>query len=114
MLYDEGTKRAFWKLAVVNEVLQGSDDRPRAAVIRVGSSDGPTKVLRRSIQYLIPIEVTQEDDVSKESSTEDAPVSDVIESPSNSEINTTEDSLRPHRHAAIEEEALRRLWTQNS
>ena len=34
--YDEGTKRAFWKLAVVNELIQGSDDKVRAAVIRVG------------------------------------------------------------------------------
>ena len=39
--YDKGTKRAFWKLAVVNELIQGSDDKVRAAVIRVGSDKGP-------------------------------------------------------------------------
>ena len=27
LLYDEGTKRAFWKLAVVNELIQGSNDK---------------------------------------------------------------------------------------
>ena len=37
LLYDEGTKQAFWKLAIVNELIQGSDYKARAAVIRVGS-----------------------------------------------------------------------------
>lgn len=61
LLYDDGTKRAFWKLAIVNELIQGSDDKARAAVIKVGSDKGPPKLLKRSIQHLIPIEVDQED-----------------------------------------------------
>ena len=60
LLYDKGTKRAFWKLAVVNELIQGSDDKVRAALIRVGSDKGPAKLLKRSIQHLIPIEVTND------------------------------------------------------
>ena len=37
LLYDEGSKRAFWKLALVNELLPGEDGHVRAAVIRVRS-----------------------------------------------------------------------------
>ena len=37
LLLDDGTKRSFWKLAVVNKLIQGNDDKVRAAVIKVGS-----------------------------------------------------------------------------
>ena len=62
LLYDGGTKEAFWKLTIVNELLKGSDDKARAAVIKVCSDKGPPKLLKRSIQHLIPIEVDQDDD----------------------------------------------------
>ena len=35
LLHNESTKRSFWKLAVVNELIQGSDNKVRAAVIKV-------------------------------------------------------------------------------
>ena len=113
LLYDEGTKRAFWKLAVVNELIQGSDDKVRAAVIRVGSDKGPAKLLKRSIQHLIPIEVTR-DDTAKE--TEVAPTDNLVETPSRSDSSemTPEVTTRSRRRAAIYGEALRRTWTNNS
>ena len=49
LLLDDGTKRSFWKLAVVNELIQGNDDKVRAAVIKVGSDKSPAKLLKRSI-----------------------------------------------------------------
>ena len=82
LLYDEGTKRVFWKLAVVNELIQGSDDKVRAAVIRVGSDKGPAKLFKRSIQHLIPIEVTR-DDTAEE--TEVTPTDNLVETPSRSD-----------------------------
>ena len=51
LLYDDGTKRAFWKLAIVNELLEGNDDKARAAVIKVRSDKGPAKLLKRSVQH---------------------------------------------------------------
>ena len=40
LLYDEGTKQAYCKLAVINELIQGSNDEAQAAVIKVGSDKG--------------------------------------------------------------------------
>ena len=63
---DEGTKRAFRKLAVVIELIQGTDRKTRTAVIRIDSDKGSTRLLKRSIQHLIPIEVAREDDSTEE------------------------------------------------
>ena len=66
LLYKYGTKQAFWKLAVVNELIQGGDDKARAAVIRIGIDKGPVKLLKRSIQHLILIKAAQDDTVEKD------------------------------------------------
>ena len=96
LLYDEGTKRAFWKLAVVNELIQGSNDEVRAAVIKVSSDKGPAKLLKRSIQHLIPIKVSQEDDTTDLEKLMDTSTNDLVENLSSFEacdIGMTEDSV---------------------
>ena len=113
LLYDEGTKRAFWKLAIVNELIQGSDNKAQAAVIRVGSDKGPARLLR-SIQHLIPIEVAQEEDTMEE--TESTSTDDSLKNPTDPEppeIKTPEASTKPRRHAAVDGEASQRMWTKN-
>ena len=116
LLYDEGTKRAFWKLAVVNELIQGTDRKTRAAVIRIGSDKGPTRLLKRSIQHLIPIEVAQEDDTTEETenTTNDEMIENTDGSSESPEDRITETSTRLRRRAAVDGEALRRTWTKNS
>ena len=59
ILKDDSTKRLFWKLAVVHELLPGRDGQVRAAVIKVGVVDEGKMAtfLRRSTQHLYPIEV---------------------------------------------------------
>ena len=117
LLYDDGTKRAFWKLAIVNELIQGSDDKARAAVIKVGSDKGPAKLLKRSIQHLIPIEVDREDDNMNLEMAIDNPTDGLVENPStlaSGDTEMTADSVRPHRRAAIDGEILRRVWTGTS
>ena len=116
LLYDEGTKRAFWKLAVVNELIQGTDCKTRAAVIRIGSDKGPTRLLKRSIQHLIPIEVAQEDDTTEETenTTNDEMIENTDGSSESPEHRITETSTRPRLRAAVDGEALRRTWTKNS
>ena len=61
ILKNHNIKRIFWKLAKVIELLSGSDGVARAALINVSDESGPPKVLKRSIRYLIPIEVNDED-----------------------------------------------------
>ena len=112
LLLDDGTKRSFWKLAVVSELIQGNDDKVRAAVIKVGSDKSPAKLLKRSIQHLIPIEVDRVDD--EEIATEDISTNDRVEDPSQLITRDTEivaDSVRPRLRAAIDGEVLRRAWT---
>ncbi len=55
------TKRNFWKLAKVEELLCGEDGVARAAIVRVlRENSDHSQLLRRSIQHLIPIEVRHE------------------------------------------------------
>ena len=54
LLQNDSTKRALWKLAIVKELLAGSDGQVRAAVVRVADTGN---LLKRSVKHLIPIEV---------------------------------------------------------
>ena len=58
IIRNDQTKRNFWKLAKVEQLLRGEDGVPRAAVVRVfRENSNNSQLLRRSIQHLIPIEV---------------------------------------------------------
>ena len=52
--------RNFWKLAKVEELSRGRDGQIRSAKVKVASSkDRKPQVLRRVIQDLIPVEVSE-------------------------------------------------------
>ena len=54
------TTRNFWKLAKVEELLHGRDGQIRSARVKVASSsDRKPQVIRRVIQHLIPVEVSE-------------------------------------------------------
>ena len=57
LLRDEQTKRSFWKLCRVVELLESKDGSVRAAKVQVGSSSGGKKVLRRALNFLVPLEI---------------------------------------------------------
>ena len=91
-------KRVLWKLAIVKELLPGSDDRIRAAVAQVA---GSRTLLIRSIKHSIPIEVR---------SSVDALAVHGGPSPFEELPNTEPDVInRPRRRAAINGELLRRF-----
>ena len=54
----DDTKRMFWKLAVVQELLTGADKQVRAAIVSLGKSGRQSQLLRRSVKHLYPLEVT--------------------------------------------------------
>ena len=58
LLKDESTKRMFWKLAVITELITGANKKVRAATIKVGDSP---RLLKRSITHLIPLEMNCQD-----------------------------------------------------
>ena len=103
VIKDDQTKRSFWKLGVVEELLSGSDGHVRAAKVRAGRSDRRVQVIRRSIKHLYPIEVSTGDRVIS-SSSEGNPVNDLDEV-------TELSNIRRRREAAIVGEIRRRLNT---
>ncbi|XP_048580427.1 uncharacterized protein LOC116614572 [Nematostella vectensis] len=56
LLFDETLKRSEWKMAVVEELIQGPDGQVRGAVIRVLSRGKPIR-MKRPVQRLYPLEV---------------------------------------------------------
>ena len=111
------SKHVFWKLAIVKELLKGNDNQIRAARVSVTDPQGGTKLLRRSIKHLYPIEVNSQEDSSVPQS-KDQDVSGYA--PSNSsgsalqpegqedvpESVSSNSTERPRRQAAITGEEL--------
>ena len=60
VLKNDTTKRSFWKLAIVEELLTGIDGKVRTAVVKATSGNN-SKLLRCSVLHLIPIEVKAEE-----------------------------------------------------
>ena len=57
IVYDEFSRRVFWRLGMVTKLLTGSDGITGAAIVKTVNSDH-TRLLCRSIKHLIPIELT--------------------------------------------------------
>ena len=60
LLKGENSRRTFWKLAKVENVIKGPDGIARK--IKVLTNDGRTVVLRRSVKNLIPMKFKRDDD----------------------------------------------------
>ena len=56
----DSTKRACWKLARVEELLESKDGRIRAARVKVANAERNSVSLMRVIQRLVPLEVKAE------------------------------------------------------
>ena len=57
ILKDDATKKMYWKMAVVEELISERDGQIRATIIRIINCDSKTAKIRRSVKHLIPIEV---------------------------------------------------------
>ena len=58
LLKDDSTKRIFWKLAIVEELLEGSDGQVCAAVVKVVNLAHHSQLFWRSVKHLYPLEVS--------------------------------------------------------
>ena len=92
ILKDNFTKRAFWKLAIVDSLLTGRDGEARAAVVRVSRPEGNPMLLRRSVKHLYPLEVSPVDSTTDGEETQDRKVTDQDET-----TETTETQLLENR-----------------
>ena len=118
VLKSDNSKRLFWRLAVVDELLKGADGHVRAAIVRVSVPQGGTKLLRRSIKHLFPIEVRPDDACSKLSTepTQDqqsnfavGPQPEECPTPLTG-LDVTAPHRRPRRQAAIAGEQRRKNY----
>ena len=57
LLRKDSSRRAFWKLGKVEELIPGKDGEVRAAVVKVGRNLRHPALLRRAMQHLILIEI---------------------------------------------------------
>jgi len=92
ILREELTKRAFWRLGVVTELITGNDNITRAVIVKTVNSDRT-----RSIKHIIPVELNT-----------------IIETDEDSSVKKSNMIfLNRRRAAAIREEKHRRLNTNN-
>ena len=112
ILRNDTTKRAFWKLAIVESLLSSKDGITRAAIVKIANTDNSSRCqcLKRSIKHLHPIEVNTSqaepviaDDVQN---TED--LHDRSKEPSNATV------MRPRRSAAATGDLIRRIHQTSS
>ena len=112
ILRNDNTRRMFWKLAKVEELLPSSDGVVRSAKVRVNGEGGKPITLRRPIQHLIPLEVkatTKEENV-RDRSREEEDVRDISRTDQpNAEKLRNNQLQRTRRKAAIAGEMARRL-----
>lgn len=57
ILKEDTSKRMYWKLALVEDLVEGRDGKIRAALVKVVNSDGRHTKLHCSLKHLIPIKV---------------------------------------------------------
>ena len=99
MLKNDSTKRLFWKIAIVQELLTGNDGKVRAAIIKTTDEQNKPQLLRRSTQHFIRIKVGETEEMSPPPSADDSTTS-------TQEVTTTR---RPRRQAAVVGELNRRV-----
>ena len=101
ILRNDNTRRMFWKLAKVEDLLPSSDGVVRSAKVRVNGEGGKPITLRRPIQHLIPLEVratTKEENV-RDRSREEEDVRDIsrTDQPNAEKLRTTSYKERHER-----------------
>ncbi len=68
ILKNDKTKRRFWKVCKVVELLPGRDGKIRAAKVEVVSDEGGgKKVFKRSLPFLIPLELSSYSEITEQS-----------------------------------------------
>ena len=112
ILKKEFTKRTFWKLAKVLDLIKGANGEVRAAKIQVSSETGKgnDKILLRPLQHLVPLEISSNNEGEKQTDNHTAKQSTSVSEANaraqcSSELSSP--SNRQRRNAAVIRELLR-------
>ena len=97
---NEQTKRSFWKVAKVIELIPSRDSKIRSVKLKVATENGTTHLVR-PLQYLVPLEVKSNVDEKRVSGNNNVSL-DFNES------NSDHEQTRPRRTAAVIGELIRK------
>jgi len=70
VLYDDSSRRGFWKLAKVETLIWGVDEQVSGAVVHVPTREVRTSTLRRPVNQLYPLEINCTEESQGNSTTE--------------------------------------------
>ena len=117
IVHDESLPRELWKLGRVQEVIPGADGLPRCALVRVASRDKQHTLLKRPVQLLYPLEISQPEHADNTlecmSSAQPQPGETLVTCESVAEpVDTCEPARRPVRAAAKKAAEKRRVWVE--
>jgi len=101
ILKNDTTKRVYWKLVIVESVIDSKDGTSRAAIIRVVNTEGRSQLLKSSTKHFYYIKVS-------ENPSEFIAVNGDQESNDVNDTNTIR-IRRSHRTAAATGELIRRI-----
>ncbi len=105
LMKNEQTKRCFWKMGKITELLPGKDGNVRAARLEIPLENGGKRIFTRSIQHLVPLEIHVDRDVEESAKQKDTQLRQRSEP---SQARETQQCVRPRRSAAVVGELLRR------
>ena len=117
IVHDDSLPRGLWKLGRIQEVIPGADGLPRSALVRVASRDSQHTLLKRPVQLLYPLEISQPEHLVNTSggTTSIQPQPDKTPEtcePVTEPLKTCEPVRRPVRAAAKKAAERRRVWVK--
>ena len=117
-VYDKGHPRGMWRLGRIEDLIEGADGRVRGVLVRVASKKGCTKVFRRPVQHIYPLEIrstTQSDESVQLEPSDPKPTLEQDANTNTAESGTLTDiSRRPRRTAAINAREIVRVMMEDS
>ena len=110
IVHNESLPRGLWKLGRVQEVFPGADGLPRSALVRVASRNKQHTLLKRPVQLLYPLEISQPEQPGDTPSSAQPQSEDI---PATRErLNIPEPVQCPVRAAAKKAAEKRRIWIE--
>ena len=117
IVHNDSLPHGLWKLGRIQEVIPGADGLPRSALVRVASRDRQHTLLKRPVQLLYPLEISQPEHLDDTSggTTNAQPQPDKTSEtrePVTEPLETCGPVRRPVRAAAKKAAERRRVWVK--
>ena len=112
IVHDDALPRGFWKLGRIQELFSGQDGLSRSALVRVATRERQHTLLKRPLQRLYPLEITNLESDKPAPSLPLTTEPELVPDQHGEGSDATEATRRPVRAAAKRGNERRRLWIQ--